>query len=94
MFRLTIKHVLMLSATLSYMHWGEMVEDVVDERGEVALLSRNIVIRGEMLDECPAANGNCDKYSYDTFGGHTKVLLSFSHGCINFVCMLMKPCNI
>ena len=28
-----------------------MVEQVVDQRGEVALLTRNIVIHGEMADE-------------------------------------------
>ena len=55
------------------MHWGEMIEDRVDERGEVALLTRNIVIRGEMLSECPDENENCDDYNFDTFGGHVKV---------------------
>ena len=66
-----------LIAPLSYMHYGEMVEGVVDERGEVALLSRNIVFRGEMTDDCPKANGNCNKFSYDTFGGHVKVFHIF-----------------
>ena len=56
------------------MHWGEMIEERVDARGEVALLTRNIVIRGEMLSECPKENGNCREYDYDTFGGHVKVL--------------------
>ena len=32
------------------MHCDEIVERVVDQRGEVALLSRNIVIYGEMAD--------------------------------------------
>ena len=41
----------LISAALDYMHWGEMVEQVVDQRGEVALLTRNIVIHGEMADE-------------------------------------------
>ena len=56
------------------MHWGDMIEERVDARGEVALLTRNIVIRGEMLSECPKENGNCRDYDYDTFGGHVKVL--------------------
>ena len=59
---------------LTYMHWGEMIEDRVDERGEVALLTRNIVIRGEMLSSCPEKNENCKEYDYDTFGGHVKVI--------------------
>ena len=64
----------LITEPLEYMHFGEMVEGVVDQRGEVALLSRNIVIRGEMEDTCPSANKNCDTYSYDTFGGHVKVI--------------------
>ena len=59
------------------MHWGEMVEDRVDERGEVALLTRNIVIRGEMESKCPESNGNCKEFDYDTFGGHVKVFNPF-----------------
>lgn len=58
-----------------YTHWGEMIEGVVDERTEVALLSRNVVIRGEMQKSCPKVNGNCGQYAYDTFGGHVKVLI-------------------
>ena len=55
-----------------YMHFGG-VTDGVDEGAEVALLSRNIVIEGKMEDECPDANGNCDLYDMDTFGGHVRV---------------------
>ena len=69
----SINQSLLISAALNYMHWGEMVEEVVDQRGEVALLTRNIVIHGEMADECPEDNGNCNAYPYDTFGGHIKV---------------------
>ena len=65
-------------ATLTFMHWGEMIQERVDERGEVALLTRNIVIRGEMLSECPEDNGNCKTYDYDTFGGHVKVMPGFT----------------
>jgi cell migration-inducing and hyaluronan-binding protein len=36
-----------LDAPLTYTHWGEFESGVVDERGEVALMSRNIVIRGD-----------------------------------------------
>ena len=77
----TLKSMILIcifTATLTYMHWGEMIEDRVDERGEVALLTRNIVIRGEMLEECPKDNGNCKEYDYDTFGGHVKVMPGFA----------------
>ncbi|XP_076454826.1 cell surface hyaluronidase-like [Babylonia areolata] len=55
-----------------YTHYGEITAGV-DERGEVALLSRNIVIEGKMEDECPEENGNCQWYGQDTFGGHVTI---------------------
>ncbi|XP_060076275.1 cell surface hyaluronidase-like, partial [Ylistrum balloti] len=59
-----------------FMHYGE-VEYNVDMRGEVALLSRNIVIEGVMNAFCPSVNGNCNDYAYDTFGGHVKAVIGF-----------------
>ena len=59
-----------------YVHFGKVLNNV-DMRGEVALLTRNIKIRGEMAsDYCPESNGNCKEYDYDTFGGHIKVCLA------------------
>lgn len=58
---------------VGYEHFGEIV-DRVDMRGEVALLTRNIVIEGEIGNACVASNGNCDKESKDTFGGQFKVI--------------------
>lgn len=54
---------------------GEIV-DGVDMRAEVALLSRNILIQGEMERSC-YGNNWCQYYSHDTFGGHVKVRLDF-----------------
>lgn len=54
------------------MHWGEII-DGVDERAEVALLTRNIVIEGAVQPSCPSSNNNCDTFDWDTFGGHIKV---------------------
>ena len=54
-----------LDEPLDYMHWGELQsygDRVVDERAEVGLLSRNIVIRGP------------DASSSDGFGGHVMVM--------------------
>ncbi|KAK3087473.1 hypothetical protein FSP39_006382 [Pinctada imbricata] len=71
----------------SYTHWGEIIENV-DMRGEVALLSRDIVVQGEMEDSCPVKNGNCDEYSYDTFGGHIQkmafILTKMPPGAFSF----------
>lgn len=50
---------------------GEIV-DGVDMRAEVALLSRNILIHGEMESSCYGKN-LCQFYPQDTFGGHVKV---------------------
>lgn len=56
-----------------YLHIGEEI-DGVDMRAEVGLLSRNIVVRGEMEDRCyPYSSHVCDFFDFDTFGGHIKV---------------------
>ena len=65
-----------------YEHFGEII-DRVDERGEVALLTRNIVIEGEVENHCVASNGNCNKWVMDTYGGHFKVLTP-SHILLSF----------
>lgn len=59
-----------------------MVADAVDMRAEVAVLTRSVVFQGDMLDECPEFNDNCDEMEgMDTFGGHIKVG-SFWHRCL------------
>lgn len=56
-----------------YLHIGEEI-DGVDMRAEVGLLSRNIVVMGEMEDRCyPYNNHVCNFFDFDTFGGHIKV---------------------
>uniref|UniRef100_A0A6Q2YND7 G8 domain-containing protein n=1 Tax=Esox lucius TaxID=8010 RepID=A0A6Q2YND7_ESOLU len=55
----------------AFLHMGEEV-DGVDMRAEVGLLSRNILIRGEMDPSC-YGNEACKFFSFDTFGGHLKV---------------------
>ncbi|XP_043409826.1 cell migration-inducing and hyaluronan-binding protein isoform X3 [Prionailurus bengalensis] len=60
-----------------YLHIGEEI-DGVDMRAEVGLLSRNIVVRGEMEDRCyPYSNHICSFFDFDTFGGHIKFALGF-----------------
>lgn len=56
-----------------YLHVGEEI-DGVDMRAEVGLLSRNIVVMGEMEAGCyPYSNHVCSFFDFDTFGGHIKV---------------------
>lgn len=59
-----------------FSHVGEIL-DGVDMRAEVALLSRNILIHGEMENSCYGGNW-CQYFSYDTFGGHIKILGNFT----------------
>lgn len=60
-----------VSGKPQFTHMGEIV-DGVDMRAEVALLSRNILIHGEMESSC-YGNNWCQYYTHDTFGGHVKV---------------------
>ncbi|XP_027242158.1 cell migration-inducing and hyaluronan-binding protein-like [Cricetulus griseus] len=47
-------------------------------RAEVGLLTRNIVVMGEMEDQCyPYTSHICDFFDFDTFGGHIKFALGF-----------------
>ncbi|XP_063494702.1 cell migration-inducing and hyaluronan-binding protein isoform X4 [Symphalangus syndactylus] len=56
-----------------YLHIGEEI-DGVDMRAEVGLLSRNIIVMGEMEDKCyPYRNHICNFFDFDTFGGHIKI---------------------
>lgn len=59
------------SGKAQFLHMGEEV-DGVDMRAEVGLLSRNILLRGEMEPGC-YGNEACKFFAFDTFGGHLKV---------------------
>uniref|UniRef100_A0A8C7K2N0 Cell migration inducing hyaluronidase 1 n=1 Tax=Oncorhynchus kisutch TaxID=8019 RepID=A0A8C7K2N0_ONCKI len=58
-----------------FLHMGEEV-DGVDMRAEVGLLSRNILVRGEMEPGC-YGNEACKFFAFDTFGGHVKMERGF-----------------
>uniref|UniRef100_A0A4X2KBB3 hyaluronoglucosaminidase n=1 Tax=Vombatus ursinus TaxID=29139 RepID=A0A4X2KBB3_VOMUR len=62
--------------TPKFLHMGEIV-DGVDMRAEVGVLSRNVVIRGEMEASCYADN-QCQFFNYDTFGGHVQIQKNFT----------------
>lgn len=61
------------------MHYGEITYGL-DERAEVALLTRNILIEGVMADNCRHVTESereaCDIYDEDTLGGHLKVIVT------------------
>ncbi|XP_053558482.1 cell surface hyaluronidase [Bombina bombina] len=59
-----------------FSHIGEIIDDL-DMRAEVGVLTRNILIQGEMEKECYGDN-QCQFFSYDTFGGHIKIVRNFT----------------
>lgn len=70
--------------TPQFLHMGEII-DGVDMRAEVGILTRNIVIQGEVEESCYAEN-QCQFFDYDTFGGHVMVgkriwLFLWNPGC-------------
>ncbi|EPY73205.1 transmembrane protein 2 [Camelus ferus] len=62
--------------TPKFLHMGEIV-DGVDMRAEVGILTRNVVIQGEMEDSCYGEN-QCQFFDYDTFGGHVMIKKNFT----------------
>ena len=47
-------------------------------RAEVGLLTRNILIHGEMGDGCePDELNDCEDVDFDNFGGHTRAIEGF-----------------
>ncbi|KAL2294836.1 hypothetical protein Nmel_008589 [Mimus melanotis] len=62
---------------------GEVI-DGVDMRAEVGVLTRNILIRGETENTCYPEK-DCQFFSYDTFGGHIKILKNFTSVHLSYV---------
>uniref|UniRef100_A0A8D2DEV8 hyaluronoglucosaminidase n=1 Tax=Sciurus vulgaris TaxID=55149 RepID=A0A8D2DEV8_SCIVU len=69
--------------TPQFLHMGEII-DGVDMRAEVGILTRNIVIHGEMEDSCYAEN-QCQFFDYDTFGGHVMIMKNFTSVHLSYV---------
>ncbi|XP_076450324.1 cell surface hyaluronidase CEMIP2-like [Babylonia areolata] len=82
-----------VNAPLTYMHYGNFTR-WVDERGEVAMLSRGIVVEGELESTCrertkeEVANKLCHKFRRDTFGGHLMVVRGFKSAHVRGVKLL------
>ena len=68
-----------VSGRLRFDHFGEE-DGGVAMQAEVGLLSRNIVIRGEMEAACYEPNP-CDEFDFDTFGGHIIARSAEYHVC-------------
>ena len=69
------------------MHFGQITYNV-DERAEVGLLTRNILVEGIMGDKCDESQIDempneytteeyktsfCDRFPFDSWGGHIRV---------------------
>nr|XP_056722063.1 cell surface hyaluronidase-like [Euleptes europaea] len=69
-------HQVKIDGSPLYLHMGEIV-DGVDMRAEIGLLTRNILIQGEMEDACYGPN-HCQFFNFDTFGGQIKIQRNFT----------------
>ncbi|KAN0029983.1 hypothetical protein ACTA71_008123 [Dictyostelium dimigraforme] len=65
-----------LKNPIKYLHWGSITKGV-DERAEVALLSRNIKIQGEVGKICKNSKLVCDFFPFDSFGAHIMIKKGF-----------------
>ncbi|CAO2584979.1 Cell surface hyaluronidase, partial [Lemmus lemmus] len=69
--------------TPQFLHVGEII-DGIDMRAEVGILTRNVVIQGEMEASCYAEN-QCQFFDYDTFGGHVMIEKNFTSVHLSYV---------
>uniref|UniRef100_A0A2K5CX32 hyaluronoglucosaminidase n=1 Tax=Aotus nancymaae TaxID=37293 RepID=A0A2K5CX32_AOTNA len=72
-----------IEETPQFLHMGEII-DGVDMRAEVGILTRNVVIQGEVEDSCYAEN-QCQFFDYDTFGGHVMIKKNFTSVHLSYV---------
>ncbi|KAH0628271.1 hypothetical protein JD844_009180 [Phrynosoma platyrhinos] len=77
------KYQIKVRETPQFHHIGEII-DGVDMRAEVGVLTRNILIKGEMEDSCYTGK-ECRFFNYDTFGGHIKILKNFTSVHLSYV---------
>uniref|UniRef100_A0ABM5FSC6 hyaluronoglucosaminidase n=1 Tax=Pogona vitticeps TaxID=103695 RepID=A0ABM5FSC6_9SAUR len=77
------KYQVKVRETPQFHHMGEII-DGVDMRAEVGVLTRNILIKGEMGDSCYTGK-ECQFFSYDTFGGHIQILKNFTSVHLSYV---------
>ncbi|KAN0023195.1 hypothetical protein ACTFIU_011358 [Dictyostelium citrinum] len=65
-----------LKNPIKYVHWGSITRGV-DERAEVALLTRNIKIQGQLGRSCKNSKLVCDFFPFDSFGAHIMIQKGF-----------------
>ncbi|GAM19655.1 hypothetical protein SAMD00019534_028300 [Acytostelium subglobosum LB1] len=64
---------------LVYMHWGTITKGV-DQRAEVGLLTRNILVQGSMEDtKCVSTEMVCHFFPNYSFGGHIMITGGFTN---------------
>ena len=62
---------------MKYTHYADTYE-TIDMRAEVGLLTRNVLIHGEMGEKCTDVDSDaCQAVGFDNFGGHTKAIQGF-----------------
>eukprot|EP01132_Coremiostelium_polycephalum_P000662 gene662-821_t len=73
------KNQIRLKETPKYLHWGTISEGI-DERGEIGILTRNILIQGHLGSNCTFRSPIvCRFFPKDTFGGHIMVMKQFKN---------------
>ncbi|XP_068782022.1 inactive cell surface hyaluronidase CEMIP2 isoform X1 [Struthio camelus] len=77
------KHQVKVKENPQFPHVGEVI-DGVDMRAEVGVLTRNILIKGKTENTCYREK-ECQFFSYDTFGGHIKILKNFTSVHLSYV---------
>ncbi|XP_053149995.1 cell surface hyaluronidase isoform X2 [Hemicordylus capensis] len=77
------KYQVKIKETPQFLHIGNII-DGVDMRAEVGVLTRNILIKGETEDACYTGR-ECKFFSYDTFGGHVKIVKNFTSVHLSYV---------
>jgi len=66
-----------LQGEIKFSHYGEEYE-TINMRAEVGLLTRNVLIHGEMGETCQdVGTPACDEVDFDNYGGHTKAVEGF-----------------
>ncbi|XP_025088635.1 protein DDB_G0287365-like isoform X2 [Pomacea canaliculata] len=77
-----------VNETFQYMHYGNFTYDV-DERAEVGMLSRSILIEGVMEPACYYTNSIekklCARFGMDTFGGNIRIIRGHANAHIEGV---------
>ncbi|KYQ91602.1 hypothetical protein DLAC_07369 [Tieghemostelium lacteum] len=88
------KNQVKIKAPPKYMHWGTITRGV-DERAEVGLLSRYIVIMSRLGNQCQNSPLVCKFFPMDVFGGHIMIQKGFRNAHIEGIeCFRMGQSHV